>query len=194
MEDIAPFIRWLWSWGWKIALCVLVAFVVFSIISELRWQKRYRYYIPHPVDWLSVMNTERWDTLEDLNQLMNSKLKVDLFKFYKSGDYIKLPWYVSRRRYPWIFRDDIEWLKQRGCIEHREMRYDKNGKECPDADFTVRNDQGETIGFDKEMMKGYSPPVDEYKKTASGGRVKRKPTHSRQEDEGFSGDPEGSRA
>jgi hypothetical protein len=74
------------------------------------------------------------------------------------------------------------------------MVYDKNGRECPDVDFAIRDEQGKTIGFNKEMMGTYSLPTYEYKKTSSGGGIKRNTTYTHQEDEGFSGDLEGSRA
>ncbi len=193
--ELLAFFAWLWSWGWKIALCALVAFVVFSIVSESRMEKRYRSYIPHPTDWLSVMNTERWDSSKKLKQLMNSKLNIQLFKLYGPKDYETLPWYMLLSMHtPVAFYDDLIWLEKHRLIKCRRMVYDKSGKECPDVDFAIRNDQGEITGFDKEMMENYSLPMYEYTKTTSGGGVRRNTTHSRQEDEGFSGDLEGSHA
>lgn len=193
--ELLAFLGWLWSLGWKIALCVLVAVVLFSIVSELRWQKRYRFYIPHPIDWLSVMNTERWDSTRKLKQLMNSKLNVKLFRLYETKDYKVLPWYRFLGPHtPAAFYNDLVWLEQQGLVECRRMVYDKNGRECQDVDFAIRDEQGKTIGFDKEMMGNYSLPTYEYKKTSSGGGIKRNTAHARQEDGGFSGDLEGSRA
>lgn len=193
--ELLAFFGWLWSWGWKIALCTLVAFVLFVVISESRLEKRYRFHIPHPIDWLSVMNTERWDSSTKLKQLMNSKLNVKLFRMYESKDYKVLPWYRFLSPHtPIAFYNDLVWLEQQGLVECRRMVYDKSGRECPDVDFAIRDEQGETIGFDKEMMGNYSLPTYEYKKTSSGGGIKRNTAHARQEDKGFSGDLEGSRA
>ncbi len=177
METLVNFFSQPWSLGWILGVAAVSFFllcVVFAVFFDFRWSKRYREHIPHPLDWLTVMSTERWDKTSTLHQLMNTNLGVDLFRFYTPDDYTNPPRYASFRRCPFVFYDDLCWLEDQGYIEFRRMTYDKSGREAPGVSIIVRDEDGKFIGLDRELMKEYSFPVLEYKKTSSGGRVKRK--------------------
>ena len=168
LDTFIAFISWIWYWAWRVLLGIIVVVLVVNHYNT----KKIRKLVSHPIDWLVVMSTERFDTMGELAQLMNTRLGFILFKI-NSYKRIDQEFFTSK----FIFGAgrslivvDLCYLEEHGLIERRSMFYDKDGKEYPYSDF-FKDDLGYPVNPDAQRYEGYQLR-HEYRKTPKGGRIK----------------------
>lgn len=176
LDTILAFVAWLWFWVWRISLGLFLFVVLAALVTSTYKKRKMRKYISHPVDWLTVMSTERWVTREELAEMMNVICKIELFKVSTSSERF---WKFAKYKHVigldfTMIADDLKELAELQLIERRIVYYDKQGNEFPGGlDFFVRDSSGGIIGFDKALSDQYLRR-DEYRKTAKGGGIKSK--------------------
>lgn len=176
IDTAFAFLAWLWFWFWRIALVIVLLFIVSSGTLSFFRKKRIRRYVSHPIDWLTVMSTERWNTRGELAELMNARCKTQLFSIFSSKETF---WKFLVYKHLFGFDlmmiiDDLSDLEESGLIENRVVYYDLAGNVFPgDVDFSTRDSSLGVLGMEREFSKNYLKR-DEYRKTGRGGGVTRK--------------------
>lgn len=172
LDTFLAFLSWVLYWMVMVVLVAFVLMVVAIVVTQSRFIKKVRQHIPDPTEWLTVMSSERWNTREELAQLMNTKHKALLFKFRHLT--------VTGRGFlpahsVLLILEDLAYLEANNLIENRTMFYDKNKKEYPElaqSDFCIRDETGFMVGFDMELLRKYTRR-DEYRRVYRSGKIHR---------------------
>ena len=135
VDTLTAFIAWLWFWGWRIFLTVFLVFIIGMTVTSHYKKKRMREYVGHPIDWLTVMSTARWNTRGELAELMNTRCRTKLFKVYSHQDRVLK--YSNRKLVLGLdlvmIIDDLAYLEDEGYVEQRIVYYDKVGNVFPES-------------------------------------------------------------
>ncbi len=163
VDIILMFLSWVWSWLWKISVVVSVLFFMATCAIQHALNKKIRTYIPNPTHWLSVMSSERWSTIKELAQHMNTKHNCSIFKVHGTTfgyTHVPAPTLVS------IF-EDMDYLVEHGFVERRVVYSPENGNE-PMSTHNFNSPGRSELGI---VHRYGSRWCSEYKKTPRGSTI-----------------------
>lgn len=165
LTEFMAFISWLWYFGWRIFLGLILLFILIGTVVTVYQERRMRKYVGDPLDWLTVMSDARWDTRGDLAEYMNAKFRHEIFKVRQDRGRL---WGTFYHKHLFttdlvMILDDLSYLEDEGLIENRIRYLNREGKEVSGILLSPT-----------DKMSGDYLRRDEYRKTEKGNGIKRK--------------------